>query len=306
MNAPLLVHVGYHKTGTTWLQTGLFRGPGFAAPWSSTTIREALVAPTAFTFDATATAAVFALGRDEAVAAGRVPVLSDERLSGSPHAGGHDNAAVAARLAAAFPDAHVLVVVREQQRAILSTYRQYVRDGGGATLGRYLAPRNPYEVPGFRWEHYDYHHLVGHYRRLFGDRLLVLAYEELARDPLAFAARVARFVDVEPPTAPPAGERYPSLSAFTLVLKRPFNRLFVRNTLSPAARFYVKDHERRFERIEQFVPAFLSRPLERRWRAELAALVGERYAASNREAAAMTGLDLEALGYPLAAGDGDG
>jgi hypothetical protein len=238
-----------------------------------------------------------------------VAVISDERLSGSPHAGGHDSAALAERLGASFPQARVLLVVREQRRAILSMYHQYVRDGGGASLGRYLAPRNPYEIPGFRWEHYEYHHLVDLYRRLFGDRLLVLAYEELARDPLAFAERICRHAGVEPPEVAPEGVRYAALSPATLVLKRPFNRLFVRNTLSPAAPFYVKNHEHRFERVERLVPAFLSRHLRRRWRAEVeervAVHAGERYAASNRATAALTGIDLAALGYLVAANDDD-
>lgn len=301
--APLL-HVGYHKTGTTWLQSGLFRDDdaGFASPWGSTEIRRVLVQPTAFTFDPAAASEVFRPGAEAARARGLVPVLSDERLSGSPHSGGHDTALLADRLAATFPEGRVLLVIREQKRVILSVYKQYVRDGGGATLDRYLFPRNPDERPQFRFEHYEYHHLVAHYRRLFGvERVLVLTQEQLAAGELDFCRRVARFAGLPEPVSAPRGERYPALSAFALVLKRPFNRRFVRNSLSPAAPRYVKDHERRFERLDRWLPALLSRPLERRWRREVEIAVNDRYAASNRRTAELTGLDLAGLGYPVEA-----
>jgi len=296
-----LLHIGYHKTGTTWLQSGLFRAPGFALPWPSGIIRDVLIRPTDFTFDADRAAEFFTPASAAAASDNRIPVLSDERLSGSPHAGGYDSATIAARLASTFPEGRVLIVIREQSTAIYSMYMQYVRDGGGATLARYLAPRNPFEVPQFRYSHYEYDHLIARYRCLFGpERVLVLAYEDLTRDPLGFCTRIAHFAGSEPPSEPPAGRRYSSLSALTLLLKRPFNRLLVRNSLSPAAPFYVKDHERRFEAIEQLVPRFLSRPLERRWRAEVDAHIGQRFATSNAQTAALTGLDLAALGYPVA------
>lgn len=58
------------------------------------------------------------------------PVLSAERLSGNPHSGGYDSLQTAKRLHRLFPQAKVLVVVREQTEEILSCYNQYVRAGG--------------------------------------------------------------------------------------------------------------------------------------------------------------------------------
>lgn len=305
--APVLLHVGYHKTGTTFLQTGLFRdaADGFVAPWTSGEIRRALVAPTDFEFDPARASEAFAAGRQRAAAEGKVAVVSDERLSGSPHAGGYDTATIARRLAATFPQARVLIGIREQRQAVLSLWKQYVRDGGGASLRAYLHPRNPYELPQFRLSHLDYHHAVGLYQELFGrERVLVLAFEELASDSAGSCDRIAAFAGLPPARAAPAGELYPSLGALTLSVKRLYNRVFVRNSLAPAAPFYVKDHERRFERLDRWLPRAPSRPLERRRRRYVAAVVGERYAASNRATAALTGLDLDALGYPVERSDG--
>lgn len=305
--APVLLHVGYHKTGTTFLQTGLFRDPatGFSAPWTSAEIRRTLVAPTDFEFDPTRACEAFAPGLERAAPQGRVAVVSDERLSGSPHAGGYDTATLARRLAATFPRARVLVGIREQRQTVLSLWKQYVRDGGGASLRGYLQPRRPYEVPQFRFSHLEYHHSVSLYQELFGpDRVLVLPFEELASNPSGSHDRIAAFAGLPPIKSGPMGERYPSLGALTLSLKRPFNRVFVRTSLSPAAPLYLKDHERRFERLDRWLPRAPSRLLERRLRAYVATVVGERYAESNRVTATLAGLDLTALGYPQEGADG--
>ena len=44
-----LVHIGYHKTGTTWLQQHVFTNSalGFTSPVAITTMMERLVAPCA-------------------------------------------------------------------------------------------------------------------------------------------------------------------------------------------------------------------------------------------------------------------
>lgn len=293
-----LLHVGFHKTGTTWLQKGLFRdaAAGFAKPWDSTEIRREFVLVDPFGFEPTEARGRLAPGF--ARAAGRIPVLSDERLSGSPHGGGYDAASVARRLAEVFPDGRVLIVVREQRDAILACYRQYVRDGGVATLRRYLEPRNPAEVPQFRFGHFRYSGAVRAYNELFGpESVLVMAFENLRKDPGKFLERVSSFAGGSRPTSLFQEHRYPGLDPLTTVLKRSFNRLFVRNSLSPGARFYVKDHERRFERFDRWLPRIWSRRILADWRAIVDDECRGRFEPDNEILATETGLALDELGY---------
>ena len=169
----MLVHIGFHKTGTTWLQQGLFSSKAFNRRFTSTQIRDALVGPTSYQFDPETARALLPCD-----SASGCCVISDERLSGSPHAGGYDSSMVAERIAATFPDAKVLIVFREQRAMIHSVYQQYVRDGGAAPLAKYLRPRGTYEIPQFRFEHFEFHHVISHYRRLLGDdQVLALPYE---------------------------------------------------------------------------------------------------------------------------------
>ncbi len=297
-----LIHIGYHKTGTSWLQQGPFSSAaaGFVTPWSSMHIAAQLILPNELEFDADAVTAAFRpdLQRTD----GLVPVLTWERLSGSPHAGGFDSALIARRLAAVFPAGRVLIVVREQRSAIYALYQQYVRDGGIATLDGYLRPRNPAEIPQFRFEHLAYDRLVSYYRELFGpDAVLVVAYERLAQDPVGFVRRIQEFAGVSAGSTAAAPDQVvnASFGAGTVVLKRWANRWFVRNSLSPGARYYVKDHERRFAWVDRLVPTAWSARLEPRWKERIAELVGARYAASNARLQSLSGEPLAELGYDL-------
>jgi len=300
MTPPPLIHVGYHKTGTTWLQTGLFvdGASGFGRPWDTKAIRDTFVLADPFDFDPLQARATFESILSADSEPHLVPVLSDERLSGSPHAGGFDAATIASRLSAVFPEARVLLVFREQVDVIHSIYKQYVRDGGVARLSAYLRPRNPAEIPQFRFAHFEYHRPIQRYRELFGeDRVLALPFETLVRSEREFVGEIVAFCGLPSVRAHRRGERYPSLGSTTLAIKRWINAFLVRNSLSPAAPFYVKDHQRRFENLDRFVPRYLSRRRDRRERSLITEAVVDRYVESNRQTARLTGRDLAALGY---------
>jgi len=69
--------------------------------------------------------------------------------------------------------------------------------------------------------------------------------------------------------------------------------------LSPAAPLYVRDHERRFERLDRGVPRRLSARRDHCERGAIAEAVGDRYAESNRRTAELIGRDLASMGYLL-------
>ena len=61
-------------------------------------------------------------------------MVSFPRLSGHPYSGGYDSRMIADRVAEVFPEARILIVIREQRSMIVSTYKQYVNAGGEARL----------------------------------------------------------------------------------------------------------------------------------------------------------------------------
>jgi hypothetical protein len=147
-------------------------------------------------FDPDAARALLMEGDD-----GRPPLLCEENLSGYIHNGGLHGflpPAVAERIHAVLPDAHVVIFVRSQVAMIAACYMQYVRGGGTHGVHRYLFPQlylrgayaQPFKVPRFSFDHFDYDRLIARYDALFGrDRVHVYPFEDL-RDQAAMLARM--------------------------------------------------------------------------------------------------------------------
>lgn len=329
-----LLHVGYYKTASTWLEQRLFSGAPFHQPWERIPFAETVIDPADWDFDPDeARARLAALARPApdapafSTAAGAAPaapdtqavpgdptapaapavpvaVVSHERLSGSPHAGGYDAPRLAERLAALFPDARVLVVVREQRAHALSCYRQYVREGGATSLRRYLEPprASRWDMPALEAGFFCYDRLVARYQELFGpERVCVLAYEQLRADPAAFAAAVCRHAGVAAPTALPTDVVNPGLCGATLACKRWVNWVAFRDRLNPAApidsarlRYGIREA---FRALDRRLPAPLRAASDRRLERTVAAWAAGRFAASNRRLAALTGLAVAEFGY---------
>ncbi|MFO1175532.1 MAG: hypothetical protein U1E48_10065 [Paracoccaceae bacterium] len=184
-----LIHPGYHKTGTTWMQRRLFLPEhGYAPLFSHEDIDALIFQPGPFCYDA---ARVRALAEERHDRLGRhlVPVISSEILSGQPYIGGRDCRMIADRLKETFPEAKVIVTIREQLALLPSLYMQYLQAGGTLSHQRFFAGRSVIGNYGFDPCFWDYDRFVGHYAALFGrDRVHVHPMELLVRQPPAIVA----------------------------------------------------------------------------------------------------------------------
>jgi hypothetical protein len=191
---PLLLHVGYHKTATTWMQRQLFvPAHGFRQVAFHREAFDHVVAPHGFDFDPAPLAALLA-ERAAALAPGEVPVLSSEILSGHPFQGGHGSDVYAERLARIAPQARILISIRSQLRILPSVYMQYLLRGGTQPWDRFFAGTDELGYFAFTPRHFEYDRLVACYQRLFGaGRVHVLTQESLQRDMAGAAAAVAAF-----------------------------------------------------------------------------------------------------------------
>ncbi len=303
-----LIHIGYHKTGTTWLQQGIFadEAAGFTRVWPLELIEDTFVLADPFKFDpASARAAVEPFGA-RAQSNGTTLVVSHERLSGDPLRGGADSRLIAERLAETFPDGRVLIGIREQRSMMLSLYRQVTGVGANTEsledFLRYRTTRREFpSVLGVL----EYHPLIAYYRKLFGeDRVLVLPFE-LLKDPVDFAGRIAAFTGREPSAKVARGAENVGLSAGTLVVVRVLN-IFLRNLGITTRLQGPRRNERlvqgrvRIERyLDRLMPRSVSRRVETQWRAAVDASFGDRFAEANRVTSDLIGIDLGSLGYVL-------
>jgi hypothetical protein len=316
MHRPL-IHIGYHKTGTSWLQRYLFgrQDRGFA--------------PLAPDTDMTPKAAAKFLSRyfiyDEA---GRLlspfrsrvaevhdvlssmqlpdrakPVISHERLSGNPHSGGFDAKVIGERLAEAFPDAGVLIIIREQVSMIISTYFQYLKIGESMGIGTYLAQKYDGRRPGFTPTQFQYHHLVSHYQALFGrESVLVLPYEWFRSDARRFIGLLSAFsgVDIDPDLeyqeVPNLG--LPRAVEYGTRFLNPFIR---ESSVNSHSSWVLPGAEKSVRGLRRLAAGALPAGAERRFveklHREIRQIVGNQYHESNKLTTELIDIDLGALGY---------
>ncbi|MFQ5529632.1 MAG: sulfotransferase [Gemmatimonadota bacterium] len=310
MNSPRpLVHIGYHKTATSWLQRRYFGEP--ARRWrlcDRGLVGRTLINRHALDFDAGVARDALHPWRSGSGDA-EVPVMSHERLSGYPHSGGYDSKELAERIADVLPDARILLVIREQRDILYSSYRQYVVDGGGCRLESYLNPTamGNSRVPAFTPSYFEYDRLIRTYRRLFDAKdLLVLPFETFVTQPREWLEEVDRFAGLAPGVHPdPVDESQENRgrSATGIALLRLGNRLALRNDLNPSPLVESASlgglGRRLATAADRRLPRRLGKGMERRQRATIAAYATSRFGDSNRRTRTLTGLDLAELGYDL-------
>jgi len=310
-NGPVLLHIGYHKTGSRWLRALFFGDPSTGLGWVDKAgvdhpVRR-LVSARPLEFDADQSRAEFEPLLQKIVEGGLSPVVSFERFSGNPFSGGYDSKEIADRLVQVFPDARVLVVVREQRSMIVSTYKQYVREGGALSPSKFMLPptSRSVRVPWFDLRHFEYHHLLEYYRRLFGpEAVLALPYEQFATDPHSFVEQIARFagrpLDAETLDALPFDARTnPGPPATNIAARRVLNGIGVCTDLNPAPPLASPLFWRLGKRIDRLslAPRQAVAHEEDRLRRTVDEIVGDRYAESNRRTGELIGVDLAAYGW---------
>ena len=233
MRAPLL-HIGLHRTGSTWIQKSVFNGEDGRPPLAvkeRIQLNDRIVAPRDEDFDPVRVRE-WLLEQTKDIE--HPTVLSSERFSGNPHSGWFDANRNLDRLHAVLPEARVLLVVREQRSLIQSLWLQYTRIGGTANLRQYLRAPSPgdFRAPVFDPAFLKFHHFVESLDRRFGpEQVLVLPFELLKEDPQGYLRLIAEHggFELDPPRQ--IRPRYASPRHIDAHVRRWTNRLFNQSTL---------------------------------------------------------------------------
>ena len=173
-----LVHIGYHKTATTWFQSEVVRShPHMQALATPAELAESIVYPDLYEPLRSATSA-------QTTRPCRKAAFLSTRcapVSGPPFAGGYDAKRVADRLAMALPNARIWIVVRNQVDLLTSLYNHAVAwDGNTMPVEVFLRDDRPAIIPGVRLDHFCFDRMVQLYHERFGaDQVLISAYETL-------------------------------------------------------------------------------------------------------------------------------
>ncbi len=201
---PHLIHIGFAKSGSTWLQQWFASHPGFA--WRDFGIGGYgdvydLVRQSANGGDLRCRVTSF-----EAFATPLNWVDDFDCAHGSrlvPKPGGRRR--VCELLAGLFPNARVLLITRGYRSLLLSTYSELVRGGASSSLEAFADGQAALARRGL--SPFDFDAVIALYRAAFGaENLIVLPFELLAVDPAAFtrAIEAAASVAPHPPLPGPA------------------------------------------------------------------------------------------------------
>jgi hypothetical protein len=215
-----LLHIGYHKTATTWMQRQLFMPVhGYRQLCGHEDVFRHIVQPHGLRFDPAPMQSLITEANQK-VEQGEVGVVSSEILSGHPFLGGRESEVYAERLAKIFPKAKVLISIRNQMQILPSVYMQYVLRGGTMPVDRFFQGTNEIGYFGFSAENFEYDRLVSLYERLFGSsNVYILPQESLRRnmnDAMLGLARFSgnkRYVELTDSAKKPVAQSYPEYTA---------------------------------------------------------------------------------------------
>jgi len=312
-----LIHIGYHKTATTWFQRRLFtrdnavfeplsrkdKGYSSVALYFTHDEEGYLLSPFANNEDLVQQEVQDLVELHPALRT-QIPVVSHERLSGNPHSGGFDACVIASRLKQSFPEAKILISLREQKDFILSNYFQYLFMGGTRSLAHYLSYEYDGKLPGFSPHHILYVPLIREYHRLFGkENVLVLPYELYRKAPHEYIGHLSEFVgnhiDIPDHEFKVAVNRTHNQSlSYYLRILNIFKHKTSLNGYSPLSNRITRKLAFISQKlIAVVIPRRLNKRLIRKLEAEIDRWTGDRYVATNKEISDLIGFDLSQFGY---------
>lgn len=302
----LLIHIGLHKTGTTWLQRRVFADAemGFLSTSNgqSNEATDAFVTADPLAFDAAGARRVFEPMIHEAGQRGLVPVISQERLSSDPSFGGYYFTDVIDRLIETFDDFRVLLTIREQKGMLLALYRQAVRSGGTYSLTQMIGTGDEPTgwKPTIRPEYLMYDRMIEHLRKRLGDeRVCVLPLELMRSDPKDYMQRLLAFTGAETSKEPGMEAENAGLSPLATRLSTLTNRFSRPNPLGPDQSWRLKFMRRVYWWFDRVVPKSWSSGTTNYWKSTIERRVGSLYDESNRRTSDLTGFDLGSMGYSV-------
>jgi len=201
----VIIHVGFPRTGTTFLQEQVF------SKMNVCFIRSMLFP-------------------DWFRCKGKKIIISHESLSLHRYdSSAEEKFAVADALKRIFPDAKIIVGIRDAHSWLRSLYSQYIREGGTKTFDEFYKT--------FDNQHLDFDRYISHLRSLF-DQVFVYRFEDFKRDKYRIIKEICDFI--EEPTPIIEDIRYrPKLSSHQIETYRLLNSLPLPNITKRVIRYAI-------------------------------------------------------------------
>lgn len=190
----VLIHIGYPKAASTWFKENFFSQVENSQFIHGDTINDHIIKPHAFKFDSNTEKKFFKQNYNSKI------IISESILSGSLIMTGNNGIytkEIGNRLKRTFPEAQIIIMIRNQPDIIASSYLEYIKKGGSYSINKYLY--RDINIPlKFCLEFFEYDQLIGFYHELFGvENVHVFLFEEFNMNPLIFLQNVKDKFDLD-------------------------------------------------------------------------------------------------------------
>lgn len=300
-----LIHVGYPKCLSTWLQKKFFLAEnGYHIALDTLRTQISIIDPPPFRFDKALVETFINEQQSAAPSSALIPVISAEALAGNMYCGGYNAQQNADRLAASFPQARILIIIREQRSLIRSLYKTQITWGMPHSITDLLAAPRTSLSPQFNLDYLKFDGLIEYYQKLYGkDQVLVLPYEMFNEQSSAFIAAINKHAGITQvanktyPTQQRLNRNRPLIDIHVdrlrnRLIKTPFNL----TGLIPDSEARLHQRIKRSKKRNRF-PAFTHSWFEQRFAEKTQKLTADAFTESNRKTEALTGLSLTQYGY---------
>ena len=283
-----LFHIGYHKTATTWFQKKFYPFLENYIQVERSKIRD-----------------FFYENKFHDFSSDKNLIFCDEELSGNIHNGaylGLFSEYIATKISK-FENPQVIIFIRNQYDIIVSSYLQYIKEGGNYSFLRYIEHEEfdrSNRTSLFSFSHFDFHNLILTYESLLGkENVHVYLFEDFLSDQKSFISSFIKNhnleIDIEKIDFTKNNNSYSYISLF---LARIINAFTRKNVLYkyyiihlPFIYEYAREILRRIKIFPVKSKTFINE--------ELKQLIKQKYSESNKSLINEYNLDLEKYNYPL-------
>lgn len=190
-----IIHIGYNKTGTTWLQHNFFPFVTNASFLDRATVHRLLIDTNSFSFNADEVRNKLSKNADKRI------IISEEEFCLTARAKPHIKTALIKQLQQVYPNAQIVVFIRNQVDRLLSLYLYYLkRSGGTYSFHNFLFKKNKLNtnILDLKLDNSNYHHFINFLCETFGQQNVhVYLYEEFAENNVLFLSKFCQVHNLE-------------------------------------------------------------------------------------------------------------